>query len=309
MDRAKLHAWLNTQIDERQPPAQLEEGMGQSIMELALALGALENDRGMVFGMYITAEENDLAPFARKARSTLLAWCKRMGETHGDEGIATVTTIAARCNIVLDSLQPHANVQRVATPFVAQFVAALGDHAMLEQRWRAAGSLDDDDFDLAVRVEVGLPDPDRLAHVMQIAHEAFGFELPASYVELLRTYNGVSVGAVEDPEPAEVVSVEARQLSEPVIWPAEVYGDHFQLDAVPLAGLEHAFVFGELADSGMLVLEAADPGPIFWLPRRFAGSEPIRLANSFDEFLSAFAGSAASVPQLLKRAGVPGWGE
>jgi hypothetical protein len=106
-----------------------------------------------------------------------------------------------------------------------------------------------------------------------------------------------------------LVYVEARQLSEPAIWPAEVYGDHFQLDAVPLAGLEHAFVFGELADLGTLVLDAAGAGPVFWLPQRFAGNDPIRLATSFDEFLSAFGSSGASVRTLLQRAGVPGWGK
>jgi hypothetical protein len=293
VDRAKLHAWLTAQIDERRPPETLEAGMGQPIQELARALAALEHGGGTVFGMMIDGD--DLAPFAAAARAALVEWRTRMETEHGEEGRALVTSLAARCDVVLDEDVPAPGAPSVA---VEQFVASLVP-AQLEGTWRAAGQLDDDQ---SLRVQVGEPDRERLVHLQKIARVSFG-ALPPSYIALLEIYNGVALYPFDPP--ASLVRVEA--LSEPQIWPAETYGDHFQLEDTPLAGIERAFMFGELADVGYLVLDMTG-GAVFWVPRQFSVSDPTRLADSFDAFLVTLAECAACVPLLLRRAGVPGWG-
>ncbi len=271
--------------------------MGQPIQELARALSALEHGGGTVFGMMVNGD--DLLPFSRDTRAALVEWRTRLEAAHGEEGRATVETIAARCGVVIDPAPLEA---AGPSPAVEGFVASLVP-SQLEAQWRVDGRLDED---LSLRVQVGEPDPVRLAHVVQIARSAFGFILPPSYAALLEIYNGVALYQFDPP--ASLVRVPGAQLSEPVIWPADAYGDHFLLEETPLAGIERPFVFGELADSGFLVLDAAGDAAVYWVPQQFASSDPTRLAGSFDAFLVTLGDCAASVPLLLRRAGVPGWG-
>jgi hypothetical protein len=295
VERAKLHAWLTSQIEERRPPPALEAGMGQPIQELARALAALEHGGGTVFGMIVHGD--DLASFAVAARAALVEWRARMEAEHGEEGRTLVTSLAARCDVVLEDDELAA---QPASDAVEQLVDALVP-TQLEAVWRAGGQLDDD---RSLRVQVGEPDRERLAHLVKIARASFG-ELPASYVALLEIYNGIAVYPFDPP--ASLVRVEGGKLSEPEIWPAETYGDHFQLEDTPLAGIDRPFMFGELADVGYLVLDVTG-GAVYWVPRQFSVSDPTRLADSFDAFLVTFAEHAASLPLLLRRAGVPGWG-
>jgi len=77
-------------------------------------------------------------------------------------------------------------------------------------------------------------------------------------------------------------------LNEPVLWPAEIYGDHFMLE---LDTIGTPVIIGEKADSGFLVLDAseeADDAPVFWVPRKFASEPPTRVADSLADFLIHF---------------------
>ena len=272
--------------------------MGQVIQELARSVAALERGGGMAFGMMVSGD--DIAPFAVDVIAALLEWRTRLEVVHGEDGRAMVDAIAARCEVLLDAAPP---VPVAPSPAVERFIASLVP-AQLEAAWRAGGQLD---AGQVLRVQVGEPDPARLARVAELARAAFGFELPPSYLALVAIYNGVAVYPLDPP--ASLVRVAGEKLSEPVIWPAEAYGDHFQLDGVPVDGVERGFVFGELADAGLLVLDADGVGPVFWHPtRRIYGTEDVRLADAFEAFLVTFIECAVSVPLLLRRVGVPGWG-
>jgi hypothetical protein len=56
------------------------------------------------------------------------------------------------------------------------------------------------------------------------------------------------------------------------------------------------------------VLDAGADGAVFWVPQKFASEKPVRLASSFDEFLTLFTRCALNMPVLLRSSGVRGWG-
>lgn len=318
-------AWVRWQIQKSAPPSTLEPGLGKVIAAIAEAVSFLETGSGQIFGLAgFTAPPEARQALAAEARAALEAWRAKLAETHGDEGVETVVTIAARFSVVLDgtrsaSLAPD---RKAAYPrgdaALATLAAKLADHQAIADALREAGSLEEDE---GAHVEIGELDPalfERFAATFEAQHDTV---LPWIYVRLLSTYNGIAVvtGMLdeeddEDGADASPRRVPPRDLPEPSIWPVDVYGDHLAHTDVDLDGITLPFVFGEIADSGWLVFDAAageeghDDAPVFWLPRHFATEPPIRIADSLAAFLETWCACQLDVGAVLRRAGVPGWG-
>jgi hypothetical protein len=140
---------------------------------------------------------------------------------------------------------------------------------------------------------------------------------PVFVAHLLSRFNGFAVCA-DEAGGLQVQNVPARELPEPAWWPAQVYGDHFMLLDTDIAEGLDFFVLGELADSGYLCLgiaveqperdtQSAGP-PVFWLDKAFSREKPYKLADNTAAFIVEWSKVALSLPLLLKRCHVPGWG-
>jgi hypothetical protein len=319
----KKLAWVAAQIDASFPPSAPQRGFGQTISSLAEAVKTLEAGSGQVFGLgAFEAEPAAFQALAAKAWGALEAWRAKLKETHGDEGEDTVVTIAARSGVVFPGTKSASVAQAAAAAdprgdaALAALAAALADGDAIAEAFRASDGLGED---FVARVEIGAPDPERLERFAAHFEALYKRQLPSFYVRLLASYNGIAVAQRQidgdgDDGDTTAAHVPARDLSEPSLWPIDVYGDHLGCSDVDLDGIELAFVFGEIADSGSLVFDAgSDEGapedaPVFWLPRRFSSEPPTRIAASIADFITLWSACHLDVGEVLGRARVPGWG-
>lgn len=314
----KKLTWVAAQIDASWPPSAPERGFGQTISALAEAVKTLEAGSGQLFGLgAFEAEPAAFQALAAKAWGALEAWRAKLKETHGDEGEDTVVTIAARSGVVFPGTKSASVAQAAADAdpredaALAALAAAIADGDAVNEALRESDSLVDD---FVARVEIGAPDPERLERFAAHFEALYKRRLPRLYVRLLSTYNGIAVAQREidgdDGDDNTAAHVPARDLSEPSLWPIDVYGDHLGCSDVDLDGIELAFIFGEIADSGSLVFDAgSDEGaPVFWLPRRFSSEPPTRIAASIADFITLWSACHLDVGEVLRRARVPGWG-
>ena len=170
----------------------------------------------------------------------------------------------------------------------------------LTRAWREADELMEPGE--VVHVEIGRPDPqglDTLADDYTLKTKA---PFPALLHGLWSRMNGMAIYTVSDTGGDHYVV--GADLSEPVLWPVNSYGNHWR--ETDTEG--HLFVIGALADCGHIALrlvEGEHDPEVVWIAR---GTAPFTLAPSFATFLEAWASSAFRVQSLLRRARVPGWG-
>jgi hypothetical protein len=189
---------------------------------------------------------------------------------------------------------------------VARILSELRDVTRLTAAWTALDASMMEEGDL-VQVEVGSPDPERLRALAADYAARTGAPLPPLYVALWSKVDGVDIRALP-PDESEGYVVRDPLESEPVLWPANDYGEHWLFEDAGALDEGHPFVLGELVDSGHLLLLTADgevDPPVVWLGRREA---PFELAPSLASFLQAWADAAFRFQIVLRRAGVPGWG-
>lgn len=188
--------------------------------------------------------------------------------------------------------------------------AALADRARLEARWRARFGLAEGE---ALRVAVGGPDQEALAAARDAVERRLGLPFPRSLEALLARWNGLEVGPAPDGggEPSLAV-VPARELVEPVLWPARGDDALFAAADLPLGDGGRPYLVGELEGAGHLALSlrAADTEagpPVYWLESEASLVPPRRIAASLAAFVEALADAALILPAALEAAALPGW--
>lgn len=309
--------WVKSQIAMHAAPAALSPGgIGRPLQELASALSSLEQGGTTAFGLTLDpSQRNDLAALVPTLREVLVVWRARLIEEYGAEGAKSFDTIAARNGVTLPGSSNEgyaASLRDDDAPFgvvLDGLEKTLGAEPELTDSWKKHGLVDDGEL---IVVRVGLPDPARLEAFAARFEAMSSRALPVRYLRMLARFNGIAtyplrVGA------DTLTRVDAGTLSEPAIWPIEAYGDHYLLDAVDLPGIESAFVFGGIADSGLLVLDlgpeaSTDDAPVHWVSRDFASEAPSKIAGSLADFLTLYSQCRLSVSAVLAAARVPGWG-
>jgi hypothetical protein len=165
------------------------------------------------------------------------------------------------------------------------------------------------DEDEVVGVQTGQPEPSLVEDFYTRYLVRTQERLPPLYVGLLLRFHGISIDTMSNGACGQVPSSE---LSEPLIWPLECYGDHFVLEGVDLDGIQMAFAFGSLPDCGYLAFDvcsdSGDDAPVFWIPRRFSSEASTRLAPSLRQFIDMLCEQQLHFPSVLKVAKTPGWG-
>ncbi len=303
----KTRQWLSTQLEGCQPPDTLSAGgIGRAVQELAGATVAFEAGGGQAFGLSLSAEREELTPLATRGRQIMQAWRERLVAEHGSEGAQLVDSIAARYNLTLPSMTSEIVAQSGSEPLPAAIEAvlqewerAIADDAGRLACWLEAGEIEDDSEGGLL---VGQPDQAALEQFFARFEASSNGRLPRVYFELLSRWNGIATRC------GESRTVAPNQLGEPVLWPLEAYGDHFQWEAADLEGVDEPFVFAERADSGLFLFDTMkEEAPVFWVARGSAGV-PVPVAASLAEFLSALAAHHFSASAVLSAAKVPGWG-
>ncbi len=326
----KLQAWVRAQLETNRPRLPLSPGaIGRPIAELANAVQTLEVGGATLFGLHLTPDKRaELRPAAALARSILADWRRVLSETLGPEGTQAAEQILGRHGVVLDPPLPAWDPRSTPKPDEDAALHALAECVAhgdaISAWWRANDRLVEEED--VVFIETGAPDPARLDRFAAAYARAHAGALPAFYLRLLSTYNGLSAHSDEESDEPTVRSVPAAELVEPTIWPLESYGDHGAFATLDLRGIGKAFVFGELPDAGHLVFDALEAdAPVFWIPRHLRAQEgmrlaaegialtgsddvPPRLADSLAGFVARFAANKACLPALLGAAGVEGWG-
>ncbi len=295
--------WIRAQISAASPST---DGplvdIGVNVSALAGAVVALENGGASIFGMTVGAENIEgQAELAALARQALTTWQTRLIADFGDEGKQTFETIAVRHGVRLT--QPPAPEFGEREQAIADRVLAnLRDVDALTTAWKAVPLALGDDDEL-VCVEIGEPAPEQLTEIAAEFVEHTEHQLPKTLVAFWSVCNGVVVASYPTDAP-RFQTIGARDLTEPSIWPVNDYGDHWQLwDSYD----DQLFVFGEIADSGVVALritDAADP-EVVWIGRR---EQPVPIAASFEQFLTAWSSAAFRLQGVLTKNGVPGWG-
>lgn len=309
IDPERLRTWVADQLEERRPTGELD-GAGASIQEVASAVSALESGHGPVFGMMVDGDGHSaIVSLATRGREVIASWISALRDTHGDEGVAMVTTIARRAGLTLAA--GHAKPEAKPAPADPQLDAAmsalermLGDSDELTRFWRADDRAEAGEIVVA---RVGVPDPAKLDEHAAAFEADSDSELPANYLAFMRRFDGLVVYTLDE-GPAPFQRVPGDELSEPLIWPTDTYGDHLQLMDVDLEGIASAYVFGEIADGGMFVFDVTPEAPVFWVPRTFSREPPTRIARTFGEFVTMVTEARACGPAVLRKARVPGWG-
>ncbi|APR76774.1 Hypothetical protein A7982_02121 [Minicystis rosea] len=294
-------AWVEQRIAEHRPGEQLERGLGAQVQALAEALSGITNGSGDMFGMHgsaavITARDR-LEPLLRDALS---AWDQRLAAEHGAEGTEAFRTIVSRFGLRLWDRAPGLEPTADDLALVARIAAQLEDLDTLTAVWREADRVVEPDD--VVCVEIGEPDAEGLDTLADAYTRSTGAPFPALLHALWSKLNGVSMCSTDGD--SEKTVVPPRELSEPTLWPVNVWDQHWW-DVDPDA---HLFVIGGLPDSGRLALRVVDASPdpeVVWIGRH---EQPRLLAPNLAAFLDAWAGAAFCLPLALRRGRVPGWG-
>lgn len=294
-------AWVEQRIAEHRPGAQLERGLGARVQALAEALSAITNGSGGVFGMHgsapVIAARDRLEPLLRDA---LAAWDQRLAAEHGAEGTEAFRTIVGRFGLRLWDRAPGLEPTPDDLALVARIAAQLEELDALTAVWREADRVVE--VDDVVCVEIGEPDAEELDTLADEYTRSTGAPFPALLHALWSKFNGVSVYSTDGDSTRTVVP--PGELSEPVLWPVNVWGRHWW-DVDPDA---HLFIIGGLPDNGQLALRVVDASPdpeVVWIGRY---EHPRLIAPNLAAFLEAWAGAAFCLPLVLRRARVPGWG-
>ncbi|MDI3288791.1 SMI1/KNR4 family protein [Polyangium sp. 15x6] len=183
---------------------------------------------------------------------------------------------------------------------VARIAAQLEELDALTAAWREADRVVE--LEDVVCVEIGAPDAEGLDTLADDYTRKTGAPFPALLHALWSKLNGVAVFSTDGHSTVSVVP--PRELSEPALWPVNVWGEHWW-EVDPHA---HLFVIGGLPDSGSIALRVVDASPdpeVVWIGRN---EDPRLIARSLAAYLEAWAGAAFCLPLVLRRARVPGWG-
>lgn len=192
--------------------------------------------------------------------------------------------------------------------------AALSSQAELTKIWADAQQLLEDDD--RVLVWLGECDERALRDLSREFAATYGCEFPLPLFSLLSHFNGIAVKAEESDDEPWCQTIAPRELPEPVLWPARVYGDHFMFCDLDLAGGLDSFAIGGLADSGYLLLGKPDAaehatlapaGPAVYWWGLSASEHPQRLASDLGMFFAEFCAAGFCLPLLLRRRQVRGW--